>query len=325
MRRDIRVMLMGSRQDWNEKKILVIEPEAEIRNILLKSLGAKGFYIIAAENGLIGIQRAQQELPDLIVSEILISKLDGYSVLSTLRQNFVTAIIPLIFVTSKVNRGDIRKAMELGADDYLTKPCTGDELLRAIAACLHKRNILQYWYAKQSQALPEPPLSEHHQQCQVCAELPLDKSHQQCQTCAELIPTDNRKPTKHEFIFPSDPLLSEVFNFIEANYHRQITLCDVAVAVGYSSTYLTNLVRRQTGQTVQNWIIERRMAAIRTLLLETDETVEEIATKVGYHSVAHFFRQFRQHHHTSPQAWRREQLIRGEATAKELLLISKDR
>jgi YesN/AraC family two-component response regulator len=250
------------------KKIMVIEGRSETRNFLLTSLKAEGFYPIGAENGLLGIQLAQAELPDLIVSEIMIPKLDGYGVLSMLRQNPITAIIPFIFFTAKGAGTDIRKAMELGADDYLTKPCKIDELLRAIAIRLEKQATLRQWYAAQSQ-------------------LALKSS-----------------PTAPQSIFPCHPQLSEVFRFIEDNYHRPITLSDVAVAVGYSSAYLTNLVRRQTGQTVQNWIIERRMSAARSLLLETDRKVEEIATKVGYHCAVHFFRQFRQHHGTTPQAWR---------------------
>jgi AraC-like DNA-binding protein len=112
------------------------------------------------------------------------------------------------------------------------------------------------------------------------------------------------KPTS---IFPSDPHLSQVFQFIEANYHQPISLCDVAVAVGYCSAYLTDLVRRQTGQTVNHWIIERRMVAARTLLLETNQCVNQIAEAIGYQHEGHFFRQFRQYHGTTPQAWRKAQ------------------
>jgi YesN/AraC family two-component response regulator len=256
------------------KKIMVIEAKSETRNFLLKSLKAEGFYTIGAENGLLGIQRAQAELPDLIISEIIIPKLDGYGVLSMLRQNPTTAIIPFIFVTAKGTWTDIRKGMDLGADDYLTKPCTIEELLRAIAIRLEKQATLQQWYAAQSQPGSKSP------------------------------PDNTVKPATLQSIFPSHPQLSEVFRFIEDNYRRPITLSDVAVAVGYSSAYLTNLVRRQTGQTVQSWIIQRRMAAARSLLLETDQKVEEIATKVGYHCAVHFFRQFRQHHGTTPQVWR---------------------
>lgn len=105
-------------------------------------------------------------------------------------------------------------------------------------------------------------------------------------------------------IFPTNPKLHEVFQFIEANYHQSITLCDVAQAVGYSSAYLTDLVRRQTGKTVNQWIVERRIAEARRLLMETDQTGNEIALSVGYQSEGHFFRQFRQYHGTTPQVWR---------------------
>ncbi|HEY9596134.1 MAG TPA: helix-turn-helix domain-containing protein, partial [Cyanophyceae cyanobacterium] len=88
-------------------------------------------------------------------------------------------------------------------------------------------------------------------------------------------------------IFPSSPQLSEVFEFIEANYHQPITLSGVAQAVGYSPAYLTDLVRRQTGQTVNRWIVERRIAAACTLLLETNRSVDQIATAVGYQNIGH--------------------------------------
>lgn len=110
-------------------------------------------------------------------------------------------------------------------------------------------------------------------------------------------------------IFPANPKLNDVFQFIEANYHQAITLCDVAQAVGYSSAYLTDLVRRQTGKTVNQWIVERRMAEICRLLLETNQTANEIALSVGYQNEGHFFRQFRQYHKTTPQVWRNLQRI----------------
>ncbi len=105
-------------------------------------------------------------------------------------------------------------------------------------------------------------------------------------------------------IFPNNPKLNEVFQFIEANYQQPITLYDVAQAVGYSSAYLTDLVRRQTGKTVNQWIVERRIAEARRLLLETNQAANEIALSVGYQNEGHFFRQFRQYHGTTPQVWR---------------------
>ncbi|MBG1269560.1 response regulator transcription factor [Nostoc sp. WHI] len=257
------------------KKILVIEDTASTRNLFLEGIKAKGFYTIGAENGLIGVQQAHKELPDLIISEIMIPKLNGYGVITTLRQNPPTATIPFIFVTAKMTRTDIRKGMEMGADDYLTKPCTVQELLSAIRACLEKRVLLQKSYAAQSESLLKSP------------------------------ETETKTPTTPQLIFPSNPQLKKVFHFIEANYHQQITLNDVALAIGYCPTYLSKLVRHQTGQTLQSWIIQRRMVAARSLLVETSETVEQIAALVGYQCMVHFFRQFRQYHGTTPQAWRK--------------------
>jgi AraC family transcriptional regulator len=108
-------------------------------------------------------------------------------------------------------------------------------------------------------------------------------------------------------IFPSIPRLCEVFEFIELNYHQSIRLKEVAQAVGYSSAYLTDLVRRLTGKTVNNWIIERRIAEASTLLLETNDSVDEIALKVGYQNINHFYCQFRDRYQNTPRAWRETQ------------------
>ncbi|MBW4509350.1 MAG: AraC family transcriptional regulator [Scytonematopsis contorta HA4267-MV1] len=109
------------------------------------------------------------------------------------------------------------------------------------------------------------------------------------------------------FIFPSIPQLSSVFEFIKANYHQPIRLKEVAKEVGYSAAYLTDQVHRLTGKTVNNWIIEYRLAVARSLLLQTDKSANQIALNVGYQNINHFYRQFREHHKTTPQVWRKTQ------------------
>jgi len=258
-------------------KILIIEDDATTCNIFRDTLETEGFETITAENGLIGIQEAQTHLPDLIICDIMMPELDGYGVLDALRQDPVTAIIPFIFLTGSDTQTAIRRAMNLGADDYLIKPSTVDELLKAIAARLQKQTALRHWYANKFQQALEP-LTE--------LEIP------------EVAPPKS--------IFPSTPQLKEVFDFIEAHYHEGITLCDVAEAVGYSPAYLTNRVARQTGETVNSWIVKRRMAAARFLLQTNNQTIEQIATSLGYQNACHFSRQFRQHHGLPPHAWRKE-------------------
>jgi len=103
------------------------------------------------------------------------------------------------------------------------------------------------------------------------------------------------------------PLLIRVFRYIEAHYAESISLRDVAAAVGHSPAYLTDLVRRATGRTVLAWIMERRMAEARYLLLETDHTVGQVATALGYRRASHFIAHFRRLHGATPQVWRRAQ------------------
>jgi AraC family transcriptional regulator len=119
--------------------------------------------------------------------------------------------------------------------------------------------------------------------------------------------TPRKKSNIQKSIFPSIPRLSEVFEFIELNYHQSIRLKEVAQAVGYSSAYLTDLVRRLTGKTVNNWIIERRIVEASTLLLETNYSVDEIGLKVGYQNINHFYCQFRDYYQNTPRAWRESQ------------------
>jgi AraC-like DNA-binding protein len=111
-------------------------------------------------------------------------------------------------------------------------------------------------------------------------------------------------PRQSSSIFPAIPQLNQVFDFIEANYSQQITVHSVAQAVGYSPTYLSNLVKSKTGQTIHTWIVERRMAQARSLLLKTDLSVNRIAEAVGYPDAGHFIRQFRRLHNITPKMWR---------------------
>jgi AraC-like DNA-binding protein len=103
----------------------------------------------------------------------------------------------------------------------------------------------------------------------------------------------------------SELLLDKIFRFIRTNYHRQISLCDVAKAVDRSPSYLTDLVRRETGQTVLNWIIRYRLREARRLLEHTNLPIQKIAVSIGYLDTGHFIRQFHRDTEKTPRAWRR--------------------
>ncbi len=120
-------------------KILVIEDEEALRVNLQALLEAEDFQSVGAPNGRIGVELAREHLPDLILCDVMMPDLDGYGVLAELRQDPVTATIPFIFLTAKADKPALRQGMELGADDYLTKPFTIDEVLKAITTRLEKR------------------------------------------------------------------------------------------------------------------------------------------------------------------------------------------
>lgn len=120
------------------KKILVIEDNPEMLENIAEILLLANYNVIKAENGKIGVKMAQTEIPDLILSDIMMPELDGYGVLYMLAANPVTAKIPFIFITAKADKADYRKGMGMGADDYITKPFDDIELLHAVEIRLKK-------------------------------------------------------------------------------------------------------------------------------------------------------------------------------------------
>ncbi|MBD2451447.1 response regulator [Nostoc sp. FACHB-152] len=136
------------------QKILVIEDEIQICSNIQEILSLSDYITVAANNGLEGLKLAKSEKPDLICCDVMMPGLDGYEVLKALRQDPVTESIPLILLTAKVERGDLRQGMELGADDYLTKPFTPEELLKAIEmrlARIAKPTLIKQKYEQERQ------------------------------------------------------------------------------------------------------------------------------------------------------------------------------
>lgn len=128
------------------KKILLIEDNDDLRNNTAEILELAGYAVSEANNGKDGVAQAFKEIPDLIVSDIMMPGLDGYGVLHLLRKNPHGRHIPFIFLTARSERNDYRKAMELGADDYISKPFTGTELLNAIETRLKRSEESHHYY-----------------------------------------------------------------------------------------------------------------------------------------------------------------------------------
>lgn len=125
------------------KTILLIEDNTEIRENTAEILELASYKVYTAENGKVGVEQANAHKPDLIICDIMMPVLDGYGVIHMLQKNPETQNIPFIFLTAKAERTEMRKGMELGADDYLTKPFNGTELLNAIETRLKKLNLIK--------------------------------------------------------------------------------------------------------------------------------------------------------------------------------------
>lgn len=120
------------------KKILVIEDEPEMRRNITAVLRYHDYEPVAAENGRAGVETARREKPDLILCDVMMPELDGFGVLQALQAETSLARIPFIFLTAKGEKDDLRSGMDLGADDYLTKPVANADLVRAIEVRLRR-------------------------------------------------------------------------------------------------------------------------------------------------------------------------------------------
>jgi len=135
------------------KKILVIEDNTEVRENLCEILELDSYDVVSAENGKIGVDKALNEIPDLIICDVMMPELDGYGVLKILNKNPKVNHIPFIYLTAKAEKDDMRKGMGLGAEDYITKPFDDVELLEAIEMRLKKAERIQKTMDKTEEGL----------------------------------------------------------------------------------------------------------------------------------------------------------------------------
>lgn len=135
------------------KKILLIEDNTEMRENISEILELSKYDVVSVKNGKEGVESAEKNKPDLIICDIMMPVLDGYGVLHMLSKNEKTADIPFIFLTAKAEKTDFRKGMEMGADDYITKPFDKIDLLNAIESRLKKSNGLKEIFSKNFQGL----------------------------------------------------------------------------------------------------------------------------------------------------------------------------
>jgi len=133
----------------------LIEDNNDVRENTAEILELANYTVVTAENGKVGVEKAMQEKPDLIICDIMMPVLDGYGVLHMINKHEDLKNIPFIFLTAKAERGDFRKGMEMGADDYITKPFTDIELLNSIESRLRKVELIRKNYSTDIKGMHE--------------------------------------------------------------------------------------------------------------------------------------------------------------------------
>jgi Response regulator of the LytR/AlgR family len=133
------------------KKILIIEDDYAVLSGIVDLLEAKEYSVFTAPDGKEGIKIALQIIPDLIICDVMMPKVDGYQVLKELNSNHVTSFIPFIFLTAKAEMNDLREGMNLGADDYIVKPYDASVLIKSVEKRLEKSDELKKYYSHHPQ------------------------------------------------------------------------------------------------------------------------------------------------------------------------------
>ena len=195
--------------------------------------------------------------------------------------------------------------------------CSAQELSTMMVSDLHLTSLFQLWSNRHSHpnlgsilCFADRYISPDRDELAVEVTISYDREIEQKCSCLLIHQVDASlvKPFQ-DLTLPRIPKLEKVFKFIEDNYARSISLRDVALEMGYCPSYLTDLVRRCSGKSVNYWIIKCRITLACRLLQETNDSVNAIALAIGYQSEGHFFRQFRQHCGMTPLNWRKSQQV----------------
>lgn len=257
--------------DMRKPTLLLAEDEKDLRMTLKDFLVMQGYEVLEARDGLEALELSHRHAVDVLLTDLKMPKLDGLGLLKALKEQ--DPGIEVIFLTGQATLTDAIEALREGRSfDFLLKPI-GD--LQRVERVI-RRAYAQRLERKATE--PEPP------------------SERAALIAAMMRPVEEA--------IADQPKLQEALRFIAARFQSPIGLAEVATAIGYTPSYLTYVMRRKTGMTVQRWIAEFRLAEAQRLLASTDWPLQQVSEAVGYGSLAHFHRLFRERFGFPPQEWR---------------------
>lgn len=210
-------------------RVLLIEDEAQLLENLAENLSFEGFEVYTAEDGWAGVQAAVEHMPDVIVCDLMMPELDGHGVLLELRSRPSTSHIPFIFLTARAGIEDMRKGMNLGADDYLAKPCSHDTLVNTINARMAKHVESAGRYERTMEIL-ETALAQQHEASQLKTRLLSMVSHDLRIGLTSILSSE-QLIKNYDHRMDSERRTNYLLR-IERNVHQMLTMLDDLLMVG---------------------------------------------------------------------------------------------
>ena len=247
--------------EGNEDKniVLVVEDNADVRDFIKDSLG-NDFQIEEASNGEQGVRKAEQIIPDLIISDIMMPKMDGNELTRTLKNNEKTSHIPIILLTAKSEQASKIEGLETGADDYLTKPFDTKELQIRINNLINIRRKLQQKFSS-----------------------------------VDYVPVKNKKETEKKLTNLEEQFMCKVLEVIENHLsEEEFSIEQFGQEVGMSRVQLHRKLKALSGKSASNYLRTVRLSKAKKMIEEQKGNISEIAYSVGFSSPQYFSRSFKE-------------------------------
>jgi len=244
--------------------VLLAEDNADMRRYIRKHL--TDYRLIEAADGEEALDLAKQTMPDLVLSDVMMPKMNGYDLCKSLKSDAQTSHIPVVLLTAKSDQSEKLEGLSLGADDYLSKPFDTNELRLRIKNLLASRDTIRAFY----QANGLEKVINH-------PELP-----------------------KRETIF-----LEKLQNYVRENIDNvDIKISDMAAAVFMSERSLSRKVKTLTGATPKQMLMTIRLEHAAQLLLSSESNITQLSYETGFSDPSHFTRSFKKHYEMTPTEYR---------------------
>jgi len=247
----------------SKQTILVVEDDSDIRHYITHLLSAN-YRVLEAENGSVGYNLAIQEIPDLIISDVMMPVVSGTELCQKIKQDICTAHIPVLLLTAKILTDHIKEGFELGADEYMLKPFDSELLITRVANLISGREKLRKLF-KANFSLPEVNVIE---------------------------------------VSANDKFLKKLFAFVETNIENSdLQIEDFCAEIGVSRVQLFRKLKALTGTTPNKLLLQFRLKTALKYLQSSDYSINEIAYKVGFDDPAYFGKCFKAEFHMTPKTY----------------------